>query len=210
MSQKETPGEIFKRALAHALRSLAEQPDLEVVFSGDGPSLIGNRAILPHPPRELFGAETTRLRGLADQMALRLAHHDDVAHAKAKPASAEGALVYDALEQVRIEAIGSNALLGVRGNLAAVWEQSVQRKGLHAITDPANAPIADIVALMVRERLTGEPPPPSVQALVNAVRPTIEAKAGADLDRLTGAVDDQKTFARIARAVVAAAIQKLT
>jgi len=71
MSHKETPTEVFKRALAHAARSLAEQPDLEVVFSGDGPSLVGHRAVLPHPPRELSGPETSRIRGLVDQMALR-------------------------------------------------------------------------------------------------------------------------------------------
>ncbi len=202
MSQKESPSEVFKRALAHAARSLAEQPDLEVVFSGDGPSLVGNRAILPHPPRELSGPETTRIRGLADQMALRVAHHDDGVHARAKPKSQEGAQVYDALEQARIEAIGANALAGVRENLAAVLEQTAQRKGLNHLGDRATAPMADIVALMVRERLTGSPPPASAQALVNSFREEIEAKAGPDLDRLTGAVDDQLAFARIARAVV--------
>ncbi|MGI9170640.1 MAG: cobaltochelatase subunit CobT, partial [Caulobacteraceae bacterium] len=97
----ESPVETFKRAVAHAARSLAEQPDLEVVFSGDGPSLVGRRAVLPHPPRELSGPETTRIRGLADQMALRVAHHDDAIHARAKPGSLQGALVYDALEQAR-------------------------------------------------------------------------------------------------------------
>ena len=202
MSNKETPGEVFKRALAHAARSLAEQPDLEVVFSGDGPSLIGNRAILPHPPRDLQGPETARLRGLADQMALRVAHHDAAVHARAKPASPEGVLVYDALEQARIEAIGSNALVGVRDNLAAVWDQAAQRKGLAALTDPGAAPLADVVALIVRERLTGSPPPDSARALVDALRGEIEAKAGPDLDRLTGALDDQAAFARIARAVL--------
>ena len=202
MAQKESPGEVFKRALAHAARSLAEQPDLEVVFSGDGPSLIGHRAILPHPPRELNGVEATRLRGLADQMALRVAHHDGSTHARNKPRSPEGARVYDAIEQVRVEAIGANALLGVRENLAAVWEQAVQKKGLAGQGDPANAPMADIVALMVRERLTNQPPPLAARAVVDAHRAEIEAKAGADLDRLTGAVEDQKAFARIARAVV--------
>jgi cobaltochelatase CobT len=201
MAQKESPGEIFKRALAQAARSLAEQPDLEVVFSGDGPSLIGHRAILPHPPRELNGVEATRLRGMADQMALRVAHHDGSLHARTKPKSQEGARVYDALEQVRVEAIGANALVGVRENLAAVWEQTVQKKGFGQ-GDAATVPMADIVALMVRERLTDEPPPAAARALVDAHRAEIEAKAGADLDRLTGAVDDQKTFARIARAVV--------
>ena len=202
MSQKESPGEVFKRALAHAARSLAEQPDLEVVFSGDGPSLVGHRAVLPHPPRELSGPETSRIRGLADQMALRVAHHDDGLHARAKPKSQEGAQVYDALEQARIEAIGANALVGVRDNLAAVLEQTAQRKGLNHLGDRATAPMADIVALMVRERLTGSPPPPAAQALVNSFREEIEAKAGPDLDRLTGAIEDQKAFARIARAVV--------
>jgi len=202
MSAKESPTELFKRALAQATRSLAEQPELEVVFSGDAPGLVAGRAVLPHPPRELSGAETTRIRGLADQMALRLAHHDDAAHGKAKPRSVEGAQVYDALEQARIEAIGANALAGVRDNLAAVWEQAVQRKGLNHLGDPASAPLADVVALMVRERLTGAAPPLSARALVDSFRADIEAKAGADLDRLTGAIDDQLAFGRIARAVV--------
>jgi cobaltochelatase CobT len=202
MSQKESPTEVFKRALAHAARSLAEQPDLEVVFSGDGPSLVGHRAILPHPPRELSGPETSRIRGLADQLALRVAHHDGAVHARTKPKSIDGAQIYDALEQARIEAIGANALAGVRDNLEAVLEQSALRKGLNHLGDRAAAPMADIVALMARERLTGAPPPPAARALVDSFRAEIEAQAGADLDRLTGALDDQKTFARIARAVV--------
>src|SRR5271156_4450842 len=202
MSQRESPTEIFKRALAHAARSLAEQPDLEVVFSGDGPSLSGHRAGLPHPPRELSGPQTPRIRGLADQLALRVAPHDEATHGRARPKSIEGAQVYDALEQARIEAIGANALGGVRDNLAAVWEQAVQRKGLDHLVDPAAAPMADILALIARERLTGDAPPPAARALVDAFRAQIEAKAGPDLDRLTGSVEDQKTFARIARAIV--------
>ncbi|MGH7025681.1 MAG: cobaltochelatase subunit CobT [Caulobacteraceae bacterium] len=202
MSQKESPTEVFKRALAHAARSLAEQPDLEVVFSGDGPSLVGHRAVLPHPPRELSGPEASRIRGLADQLALRVAHHDGVVHTRSKPKSPEGAQIYDALEQARIEAIGANALAGVRDNLAAVAEHGALRKGLNHLADRAAAPMADIVALLARERLTGAPPPPAAKALVDSFREQIEAQAGPDLDRLTGALDDQKAFARIARAVV--------
>jgi cobaltochelatase CobT len=202
MSQKESPTEVFKRALTGAARSLAEQPDLEVVFSGDGPSLTGHRAVLPHPPRELSGPEASRIRGLADQLALRVAHHDGVVHAKSKPKSVEGAQIYDALEQARIEAIGANVLAGVRDNLAAVLEHSAMRKGLNHLGDRAAAPMADIIALMARERLTGSPPPPAAKALVDSFREQIEAQAGADLDRLTGALDDQQAFARIARAVV--------
>jgi cobaltochelatase CobT len=198
----ESPTEPFKRALAHAARSLAEMPDLEVVFSGDGPQLSGNRAVLPHPPRDLSLAEASRIRGLADQMALRLAHHDPVAHNRGRPASPQGQAVFEAVEQARIEAIGSNNLGGVRRNLTTVLEQTLERKGLARIQDRANAPLADIVSLMVRERLTGQKPPEPVRPLVDMFRAEIEAKAGADLDRLLSNIDDQAAFAKVTRAIL--------
>jgi len=201
-SKSETPAETFKRAVAQATRSLAESADLEVSFSGDGPTLNGHHAVLPHPPRDLTGAEATRIRGMADQMALRLAHHDVAAHGRLAPASPQGRAVYEAVEQARIEAIGANALGGVRSNLAAVLEQSVERRGLARHDAAAIPPLADIIGLMVRERLTGDAPPQAARLLVNRHRAEIEDKAGADLDRLVRAIDDQTAFARVARAII--------
>ena len=198
----ESPLEPFKRALAHAARSLAETANLEIVYSGEGPQLTGNRAVLPHPPRDLTPADAARIRGLADQMALRVAHHDPVAHAKVRPPSGPGQPIYDGLEQARIEAIGANAMGGVRNNLTAVLEQSWARRIFNEAEAMAAPPLAEVVSLMVRERLTGEPPPAMARALVDMFRGEIEAKAGPDLDRLTGAVEDQKTFARIARTII--------
>jgi cobaltochelatase CobT len=198
----ESPLEPFKRALAHAARSLAETPDLEIVYSGEGPQLSGNRAVLPHPPRDLTPADAARIRGLADQMALRIAHHDPAAHARTRPASGAGQPIYDSLEQARIEAIGANAMGGVRGNLKAVMDHAWSRRVFNETEAMANPPLAEVVGLMVRERLTGEPPPPMARALVDMFRGEVEAKAGADLDRLEGSVHDQKAFARIARAII--------
>src|ERR1700742_2106826 len=190
MSQRETPTEIFKRALAHAARSLAEQPDLEVVFSGDGPSLVGNRATLPHPPRDLNSREAARLRGLPDQMPLLLAHHDAAAHARLRPYDAQSAGIFEAIEQARIEAIGANALGGVRQNLATGLESNLERKGF-ARAPVEVAPLADVLGLIVRERLTGDLAPDGARAVVEALRPGIEAKAGKDLDRLVSSIEDQ-------------------
>ena len=201
-NKSESPADIFKRALAHAARSLAEQPDLEVTFSGDGPSLNGNHAILPHPPRDLSGKDTARIRGMADQMALRIAHHDAAAHARLRPASPQGQGVYEAVEQARIEAIGSNAMGGVRANLTANLEGNLEKKRYGALDPNAPPPLADIVSLMVRERLTGDAPPESVKLLVDRHRADIEARAGKDLDRLADNLEDQAAFARVARAII--------
>jgi len=202
MAKPESPLEPFKRALAHAARSLAEQPDLEVVFGGEGPSLIGHRAVLPHPPKDLTAREASRIRGVADQMALRLAHHDAAAHARLKPANAAGGVLFEALEQARTDAIGANALGGVKANLAVLLEHDLERKGLTRAVDRTAVPWPEVLALMVRERLTGEPAPAGARAVVDLVRGEVEGRAGADLDRLTGAVGDQEAFGRIVRAIV--------
>ena len=198
----EAPTEPFKRALAHAARSLAEQPDLEVVFSAEGPSLQGHKAVLPHPPRDLPMKEAARIRGLADQMALRLAHHDEGAHARLRPQSPDSAAIFEALEQARTDAIGANALGGVRANLAAALEGEIERKGLNRMTDRARAPMADVLSLLVRERLTGDAPPDGAKAMVDQFRTDIEGRAGADLDKLMAAIDDQSAFGRLARTIL--------
>jgi cobaltochelatase CobT len=200
-SKTESPTEPFKRALAHATRSLAELPDLEVVFSGETPSLVGRRATLPHPPRDLGEKETARIRGLADQMALRLAHHDPEAHARLRPREAEAAEAFEAVEQARIEAIGANALGGVRANLRAALEAGLERRGATRPTG-AGPSLADALQLLVRERLTGDPAPESVRAAIAPRRAEIESRAGRDLDRLIEALEDQTAFGRIARTIL--------
>ena len=201
-NKPESPTEPFKRALAHAARSLAEMPDLEVVFSGDGPSLSGNRAVLPHPPRDMSPKEAARIRGLADQMALRLSHHDNVQHAKGRPASPQAQAIYEAVEQARIEAIGANALGGVRQNLAQVLESNIERRGLNRITERASAPMADVVGLLVRERLTGDAPPEGAKGMVDFFRAEVEGKAGKTLDKLIDNIDNQAAFQKLSRALL--------
>ncbi len=199
----ESPTEPFKRALAHAARSLAETPDLEVVFSNEGPALYANRAVLPHPPRDLQPREAARIRGLADQMALWLAHHDKGAHARFKPSAVDAGNAFEAIEKARVEAIGANALAGVRANLATALESSLEKRGLtRALSDQTEPPMADLLSLLVRERLTGQAPPDGARALVDAHRADIEARAGKTLDRLAEAVDDQAAFAKLARTVL--------
>ena len=70
MPPADTPAEVFKRALAHAARALAEQSELEVVFGSDGPRLTGGVLTLPHPPRHPSDGDTANVRGQADRLAL--------------------------------------------------------------------------------------------------------------------------------------------
>ena len=62
------------------------------------------------------------------------------------------------------------------------------------VTDRADAPLEEAVALMVRERLTGQAPPPAAKRLVDLWRPFVEERAGRALDRLERLVENQRRF----------------
>ncbi len=196
MSAKETPAELFKRSLAQTTRALAgAEEELEVTFGAEGPRLSPGKIVLPHPPRVISDPEAERIRGQADGLALKLSYHDEREHSKLRPQGAEARAVFEAVEDMRVQSLGSNALKGVSNNLAAALADSLERRGAARMNDKALAPLADAVALMVRERLTGLAPPPNAKALVNAWRADIEKSAGADLDKLASVIDDQRQFA---------------
>jgi cobaltochelatase CobT len=200
---REAPAEPFKRSVAACLRAIARKPELEVTFAAERPSLTSERARLPEPTRKMSPAEAAVVRGHADAMALRLACHDETMHRRLAPEGQAARAVFDQVEQARVEAIGSRRMAGVAGNLAARLEDHYHRGNFHEVTDRADAPLEDAVAMLVRERLTGLAPPPAARRIVDLWRPWIEEKAGADLDRLGESLEDQRRFARSVRDLLA-------
>src|SRR5262245_50790760 len=191
---KEAPNEPFKRAVSGCLRAIARQRELEVAFAAERPGLTGGKARLPEPPRKLSPADAAIVRGHADAIALRMACHDDGIHRRLLPASQQGRAVFEAIEQARVEAIGARRMQGVASNLAAMLDDKFHRGKFDEITDRADAPIEEALAMMVRERLTGQAPPPAARRLVDLWRPWIEGRAGRDLDKLEKLVDNQRSF----------------
>ncbi|MEN3379351.1 MAG: cobaltochelatase CobT, partial [Hyphomicrobiales bacterium] len=191
---KESPAEPFKRAVSGCMRALARQPELEVTFAAERPGIAGGKARLPEPPRKLNAQDVAIVRGHADSMALKLACHDPVVHRRRMPGGQQARAVFEAVEQARVEAIGARRMQGVAQNLSAMLDDKFHRGKFDAITDRADAPVEDAVAMMVRERLTGLAPPPAARKLVDLWRPFIEERAGADLDRLEQMVENQRRF----------------
>src|SRR6267154_3335791 len=192
--QKESPTEPFKRAVSGCLRAIARKAELDISYAAERPGLVGGKVRLPEPARKLTRQEAAIVRGHADSIALKLACHDPMVHRKLVPGGQQARAVFDAVEQARVEAIGSRRMLGVKGNLAAMIDDRFHRGKFDEVTDRADAPIEEAVAMMVRERLTGQAPPPAAKKLVDLWRPFIEERAGRDLDRLEQMVENQRRF----------------
>jgi cobaltochelatase CobT len=202
VAKPENPSEPFKRAVTASVRALSGEPEMEVTFSAEPPALRGLKARLPLPSRNLPPHEIAIVRGAGDAYALRKAHHEEKLHDQFRPQSADAAAVFEAAEQARVEAIGALAMKGVAGNLSASLEQRLVQRGLAKARVKADAPIADVLGLMVREKLTGEKPPESLKYAVDLWRPFIEENAGKDLEKLTGSLRDQAAFAKLTRTIL--------
>ncbi|MGX5802820.1 cobaltochelatase subunit CobT [Bradyrhizobium sp. Arg314] len=189
----------FKRAVTVCMRAVAGDKDLEVGFAKDRPALAGNRARLPELPKKASRNDIAITRGLGDSMALKRACHDQRIHTKLAPEGKLARAIYDAVEQARVEAIGSRAMQGVADNIGSMLEDKYAKANLVDVKDKADAPIEEAVALMVREKLTGRPVPKSGERLVDLWRPWVEEKASGDLDGLSAKLEDQQAFARVVR-----------
>jgi cobaltochelatase CobT len=205
-AKADTTNEPFKQALASCTRALAREPGLEIAFSADKPSLItsseGAKARLSEPPRKPNPREAAIVRGLADSFALRLACHNDALHRRLAPQSPPARALFDAVEQARVEAIGSRRMQGVASNITAMLDDRYHRSPFAEARAREEAPLEEAVAMLARERMTGLEPPQGAARLVELWRPFIEEKAGADLDRLGDALLDQRAYARLVRKVL--------
>ncbi|WP_159996094.1 cobaltochelatase subunit CobT [Roseomonas sp. 18066] len=203
-SKDLTRQEEFKRATAGTLRAMANNAEVQVAFQPGPSGLAGKRARLPLPTRALPPAEMARLRGAADAIALRLRHHDEAAHAARTPARREAKEVFDALEQARVEVVGSRAMPGVAANLSARLAETCEAEGYDRMTRKDQLPLPAALSLLARERLSGEPVPAAAQRILDLWRDTLGDKAEGALNEMAAASDDQDGFARAARKLLTA------
>ncbi|HZT46329.1 MAG TPA: cobaltochelatase subunit CobT [Hyphomicrobiaceae bacterium] len=195
-NRKESPAEPFKRVLGLCVRAIAGDGEVQVSYAPGKPEIDGKLVQLPEPSRVPSMREVAVIRGWADSLALTAACHDVKLHARLAPKAGPARAVFEAVERARIEALGANRMPGMASNLTARVEDQYGHGRYAEITERADAPLEDALSLIVRERLTGAPPPASAKAMVDLWRPWIEERAGRTLARMDKLCEDQETFGR--------------
>jgi len=192
---KESAAEIFKRAVTSTMRAMSQDTELEVSYGTDQSGLSAHRARLPNPGRELGQDDIHKIRGQSDGLALRKRYHDDALHSKLVPMGGDARAVFDVIEQARVESLGANRMQGVSDNLYRQLEARCKESGFERVYDKSDAPIADILGLLIREKLTGMPVPSSAAAMVDLWRDELETKGADDFQALIDSAADQAKFA---------------
>ncbi len=191
---EETPLDRFKRALTGGARAIAREPEVEVAWSADRPGASGKNFRVPLPGRQLPPEQAAEARGFADSFALKMRLHDNALHDSGAPGDPVARAVYDAVEQVRYEALGAQGFAGVGENLAAATELRAASDPIARATEARDVPLSTAVSLMMREALTGQPIPARARKGVDLVRNFVNERTGGDFSALADKLDDQRAF----------------
>ena len=197
MAQKDDSSTVLKRVTAATVRAVARRSELGVAFSGaDGRiDAQSSRVRLPMPPVHATRPDVARLRGTADALALQLRFHDAKLHSKRSPAGQQARELFDAVEEVRVQALGSQKLAGVANNLGALLNHTCAVKGYAEASGRDPALMAEAIGMLVRERLTGSKTPSAAAALVDPWRALFSERCGAQVSQMRESLSDQAAYA---------------
>ena len=201
--------EKFKNATAATLRALARKKDISVTFSANESPINTKQydhlaATLPVPEHDLNETSTKLVRGNADAKALRMQYHDKDEHRRNAPLDLTAQAAFDALEQARVESLGSNRMRGVAQNLNATLTEKCKRLGVGNYTERDDGNMADSLHILARLALTNEEPPEAAKKLQSLWQPWLDEHLGKDgFEALKGHLNDQNGFAKAAKDIIA-------
>ena len=180
---------------AASIRALSGQPDVH--FRGRQLHRAGVALPLfaPHLHPSLDDDNFASFRGAADGLALRLRLSDPQLHRQLCPPAPVERLLFELLEQIRVESQVPAGLGGVAANLRHRFEQwslAFHRSGL---TDSMRGILLFTVAQICRARVTGEPVLHEAEDLMEATRAGIAPLLGHALAGLRRHRQDQAAYA---------------
>ena len=166
----DNPADPFKKALAEATRTMADDPEMTVSYSVDPPGMNKEGVRLPQVSRRMTRDEVLLARGTADAFALRRKYHDEGVATRYAPTGQLARDIYDAMETARCEAMGARDMPGTAGNIDAKIGHEADRKGYSQITSPQDAPLPVAAGYLVRHLATGRNLPAGAQNVMDLWR----------------------------------------
>lgn len=203
MSKSNTnPADPFKKALAEATKSLANEPELNVSYTIDPPGISNETIRLPQVSRNLTKEEVLLARGTADAYALKIRFHDEQTHKRYMPQGQVAKDLYEAMETVRVEALGAKVMPGTASNIDAKIEAECIKLGYDSVSNPADAPISAAASFLLRKLATDRKLPKAAQNLVDLRADLFGHDTNSTMKDLKENLTNQTEFSKLTRQVI--------
>tara|TARA_B100001142_G_scaffold43989_1_gene40076 strand:+ start:451 stop:2319 length:1869 start_codon:yes stop_codon:yes gene_type:complete len=196
------PADPFKKALAEATKSLANEPELNVSYTIDPPGISNETIRLPQVSRNLTKEEVLLARGTADAYALKIRFHDEQTHKRYMPQGQVAKDLYEAMETVRVEALGAKVMPGTASNIDAKIEAECIKLGYDSVSNPADAPISAAASFLLRKLATDRKLPKAAQNLVDLRADLFGHDTNSTMKDLKENLTNQTEFSKLTRQVI--------
>lgn len=184
---------------AATLRALSGEPQLQyrgrLICLGDKPLTV--RA----PHLRIDGEDLNAYRGVADGLALRLLHSDAELHARLRPPASVACLVFDWIEQLRVESLAPASLPGLQHNVLSrfvEWSRAFVRE---RYTEGKIGELMYTVAQVCWARLHGRSVLEETEDMIESQHGKLVSEIGQALAGLRRSRHDQETTAQHAVAI---------
>lgn len=186
---------------AASIRALSDEADLHFrgrrLYRGDNRLPPFAPHLSPKPGIDDFQS----FRGAADAMALRLRLADPVLHKSLQPTEPLPRMLFEMLEQFRVEALAPTDMPGMAHNLRhrfEAWSLAFYNSGL---TETSKGMLLYTVAQITRSRVTAQAVVEATEDAIEATRMSIVRSLGHDLAGLRRKRHDQAAYAEHALSI---------
>ena len=200
--------ESFKTATTATVRALSGHAETTVSYTPIATTQKsgnqGTNVKLPLPPAKLTKENVVRLRGSADASAMRLRHHSDKVHQRRMPHGKDAIDAYNTMEQTRVEVLGAKDFAGVSSNLSRALEQRLALEGYQMARASSQIQVPDALKVLIHSRCGAVDLGEAGAHVLDVAEQAFGDVLDPYLDRLSEALDDQKTYSDILRKMIEA------
>ena len=188
----------LERHCAATIRALSNRPRAE--FRRQQLFVNGRSVALytPHLAVDVATDSVSRCRGVADAMACRLIHSDSDLHRAMMPEDVIAKLVFDLLEQLRVESLVGPGFQGVKRNLDLAFDAWCLQCRRDGIAENELGLLIYSIAHIVRSRLHSRQQEQEVEDIIESTRFRLGPVLGDELVWLRKRRFDQREYAELA------------
>ena len=125
--KKIRTGDAFQKSIESTVKAISEEKNLNIYF-GDTKNNNKSDIILPVVNSSSELSDIKKIRGMSDSASLIKKYHDNNLHKKLSPTKEDHKLIFDELENMRCEVLGSFAMPGVKKNISEFTEAEAMNK----------------------------------------------------------------------------------
>ena len=116
MSKPNTNINIFKKSIESTIKAISKKSDINILFGSDNKSSYQN-VNLPEVNKDKLHKSKLSIRGRSDSASLVNRYHNKKIHQKMSPENVETKVIFDEIEFLRCELLGSVKYPGIKKNL---------------------------------------------------------------------------------------------